>query len=174
VLDLKNNDITLDFHIIPVDSKLAFLRLSGTGLRSLEGISRATHLQDLHVTNNEIVYIPNELYDMVSLEALFLSFNGITGTIPREIGKMSNLSELYLFGNRMTGSIPSEIGRLTALVEFVAASNFLSGELPTEISELSNLEQFSVANQDGLELITGPVPSFAGAFKLWYVADAPN
>jgi Leucine-rich repeat (LRR) protein len=169
VLDLKNNAITVDFHVIPVDSKLEFLRLSGTGLRSLEGISRATHLLDLHVTNNEIVYIPNEVYGMASLAALFLSFNGITGTIPRDIGQLSNLSELYLFGNRLTGSIPSEIGRLTSLVEFVASSNFLNGELPTEINELSNLEQFSVANQEGLELITGPVPSFAGATRLWYV-----
>lgn len=164
---MKNNQITLDFRSIPAESKLEFMRLSGTGLSSLSGIARATRLKELHATNNDLVYLSNELYDMISLEALFLSYNSITGTISRNIGKLSNLREFYVFGNHLTGKLPSEVGRMTSLVEFVAATNFLSGEIPTEINELPNLEQFSVANQGGLDLITGSVPSFAGTTKLW-------
>ena len=164
---MKNNEITLDFRSIPSESKLEFMRLSGTGLRSLSGISKATRLKELHATNNGLAYLSNELYDMASLEALFLSYNSITGTISRNIGKLSNLREFYVFGNHLTGKLPSELGRMASLVEFVAATNFLSGELPTEISDLPNLEQFSVANQGGLDLITGPIPSFSGTPKLW-------
>ena len=40
--------------MIPSGSKLEFLRLSGTGLHSIEGISRARPLRALHITNNEI------------------------------------------------------------------------------------------------------------------------
>ena len=141
--------------------------MSGTGLSSLTGIARATGLKELHATNNDLVSLPDEIFDMGSLEALFLSFNGIIGTISRNIGNLSNLRQLYLYGNRLTGSIPTSVGQMVSLVEFVAASSFLSGVLPTEINELPKLEQFSVANQQGRELITGPVPNFAGATNLW-------
>jgi Leucine-rich repeat (LRR) protein len=168
VLDLKGNQVELDFQQIPSVSKLEFLRLSGTGLRSIEGVSRATGLKALHATNNEIRIIPEEVFHMVNLESLFLSFNSITGTISRKIGTLTSLKEFYLFGNHLTGTIPTDIGLLTSLTDFVVAQNFLSGELPDEISSLPSLEQLSVYDQDGLELITGPVPSFSGAPNLWY------
>jgi hypothetical protein len=56
---------------------------------------------------------------------------------------------------------------MTALADFVASNNFLSGSLPDQVSFLPNLEQFSVYDQQGLELLTGPVPSFSGAPHLW-------
>jgi Leucine-rich repeat (LRR) protein len=166
---LKGNDVELNFHKIPPGSKLEFLRLSATGLHSIEGISRATALIDLHVTNNEIRSIPEEIYGMENLEYVFLSFNSITGTISRNLGRLTNLKELYMFGNHLTGTIPTNIGLLTALTEFVAATNFLSGELPTELSSLPKLEQLSIYDQEGLELISGEVPSFYAAPNLWYV-----
>ena len=137
------------------------------GLQSIDGISRASELQVLHVGNNEIVEIPEELYSMSSLRSLLFSFNAIKGTISPNIAKLSNLQQVYLFGNRITGTLPPALGQMTALVDFVAGKNFLSGEIPKEVSSLSNLEQFSVLDQEGLELITGPVPSFSGAPKLW-------
>jgi Leucine-rich repeat (LRR) protein len=166
---LKGNDVELDFHQIPSGSKLEFLRLSGTGLHSIDGISGATALKDLHVTNNEIRSIPEEIYGMANLEYLFLSFNSITGTISRNLGRLTNLKELYMFGNHLTGTIPTDVGLLTELKEFVAATNFLSGELPTELSSLPKLEQVSIYDQGGPELISGKVPSFSAAPNLWYV-----
>jgi hypothetical protein len=80
---------------------------------------------------------------------------------------LTNLKECYLFGNSLAGSIPSEIGLMTSLAEFVVAHNLLSGSLPDQISYLANLEQLSVYRQQGVELLTGPVPSFSGAPKLW-------
>lgn len=170
VLDLKSNNVELDFQQIPADSKLEFLRLSGTGLRSLDGISKAAELRALHVTNNNILNIPDEVFEMRNVESLFLSFNSITGTISPRIGSLSNLQELYLFRNQLRGSIPSHIGLLSSLTDFFVADNFLSGHLPDELSSLPSLEQLSVSHQQGLDLITGQVPSFSGAPKLRYGA----
>lgn len=171
VLDLKGNQLELDFERIPTGSKLELLRLSGTGLRSIDGISNAPGLRALHVTNNEIRNIPEELYEMADLELLFLSFNSLTGTISRNVGRLTSLKELYVFANHLTGTIPTNIGLLTRLTDFVAANNFLRGELPEELSFLPKLEQLSLYDQEGVELITGPVPSFSGAPNLWYVVD---
>ena len=123
------------------------------------------------MTNNEIQSIPDEIFDMESLESLFLSFNSITGTISRKFGSLTNLKELYLFGNHLTSTIPPAIGLLSSMTDFVVSSNFLSGVLPDELSFLPVLEQLSVYDQEGLELITGPVPSFSGAPNLWYVQN---
>jgi Leucine-rich repeat (LRR) protein len=158
----------LDLRQIPGTSQLEYLRLSGSGLRSLTGISRASKLKTLHVTNNHISTIPTELYRLASLESLFLSFNAISGTISRMIGGLSNLKEFYVFGNRLTGTIPTEVAQLEQLTDFVVANNYLSGMLPIEFSSMSKLEQLSVYDQQGLELITGPVPSFSQAPNLWY------
>jgi Leucine-rich repeat (LRR) protein len=167
VLDLKDNDVDLDFQQIPATSELEFARLSGTGLHSISGISRASKLRALHVTNNLLTSIPDELYGMTTLESLFVSFNSITGSLSTRVGQMTNIKEFYIFGNHLTGTIPTNVGLLTQLTDFVVAGNYLSGELPNEFSSLPKLEQLSVHDQEGLELITGPVPSFSQAPNLW-------
>jgi Leucine-rich repeat (LRR) protein len=172
-LDLKGNEVQLDFTKLPSLTKLEYLRMSGTGMSSMVGLSRGTVLKAFHATNNELRNVPEELFSMVHLESLFLSYNSVTGTISRRFGQMSSLKELYMFGNRLTGSIPSELGRLTDLTELVLAHNYLSGIVPDELSFLPNLEQMSIFDQQGVELITGPVPTFSGASKLWYF-DASN
>lgn len=143
------------------------MRLSGTGLQSIDGISRATELRELHVTNNVIVEIPEEVYDLAKLQSLFVSFNSITGTISPKISKLSSLKQLYLFGNHLTGTLPPDIALMTSLTDFVAGKNFLRGTIPGGIGALPMLEQLSLLDQDGVELITGPLPSFSGAPKLW-------
>jgi Leucine-rich repeat (LRR) protein len=172
-LDLKGNDIVLDLREIQKDTtQLEFLRLSGTGLMSLEGISSAVKLRALHVTNNKIQEIPDELYSMDHLESLFLSFNLIAGPVSPKLGQLTNLKEFYVFGNLLTGMIPSQVGLMSSLRDFVMANNFLSGTIPDQISSLANLEQLSVYNQRGGELFGGPVPSFSGAPNLWYVTSS--
>lgn len=167
VLDLKGNTLELNFAKIPAGTRLEFLRMSGTGMVTLSGISKATSLIELHATNNEIHNIPEEIFAMTSLESLFLSYNSITGTISRHVGQMTGLREFYIFGNRLTGSIPTELGRLSNLTDLVLAHNFLSGSLPDNLSFMPALEQLSIYEQQGVELITGPVPSFSGAPNLW-------
>jgi Leucine-rich repeat (LRR) protein len=143
------------------------VRLSGVGLHSISGVSRAPKLRALHVTNNLLTSIPDELYDMTMLESLFVSFNSITGSLSKRLGQLTNIKEFYMSGNHLTGTIPTNVGFLTQLTDFVVAGNSLSGVLPNEFSSLPKLELLSVSNQEGLELITGPVPSFSQAPNLW-------
>lgn len=163
---MKGNNLELNFARLPEGTKLEFLRMSATGMTSISGISKGTSLKAFHATNNELRFVPEELFSMTSLESLFLSYNSITGTISRHFGQMSNLKELYMFGNRLTGFIPAELGRLPHLSVLVLSQNYLSGNLPESLSSLPELEQCSVADQRGIELITGPVPSFSKAPNL--------
>ena len=168
-MDLKGNPIDVDFGQLPRNSKLEVLQVSGTNIHTLDGISAASHLRILHATNNLIQEIPDELYDMAYLQSLFLSFNSITGTISPMFSKLSNLEQLYLFGNHLTGTIPKAIASMQALADFFIGKNLLSGTIPAKISAMEALEQFSVVDQEGLDLITGPLPSFSRAKNLWYV-----
>ncbi|MDE0473464.1 MAG: hypothetical protein OXI50_02800 [Gammaproteobacteria bacterium] len=42
------------------------------------------------------------------VQALWLPYNNLSGSIPPELGSLSNLVELQLPENRLTGSIPAE------------------------------------------------------------------
>eukprot|EP00980_Cylindrotheca_fusiformis_P030465 scaffold24860_cov122-Cylindrotheca_fusiformis.AAC.6 len=132
-LNLKGNAIQIDFEKVPLNSKLEVLQLSGTGLQTIDGISRATALREFHATNNFIVEIPEEVYQLANLQSLFVSFNSITGTISPMISNLSSLKQLYLFGNHLTGTMPSSIGLMSSLTDFVVGKNFLQGTIPGDI-----------------------------------------
>ena len=164
---MKGNSVNIDFAQLPKNTKLQILQLSGTNIHTLDGISIASDLRILHATNNLIQELPDELYDMTYLQSLFLSFNSITGTISPMFSNLSNLEQLYLFGNHLSGTIPKAIASMPALTDFIVGKNLLSGTIPAKMSAMETLEQFSVLDQEGLDLITGPVPSLSRAKNLW-------
>ncbi len=164
---MGGNDILLNFGKIPDGTRLEYLGLSGTGMKSIIGISRAKALKAFYATNNDIRNLPEEIFSMTNLQSLFLSYNSISGTISSHIAKMSSLKELYMFGNRLTGVIPSEIGQMANLTDVILARNYLSGTLPDSLSFLPNIKQLLLCDQQGLQSITGPLPSLSGAPNLW-------
>jgi len=173
-LDLKGNTVEIKFSSIPPSSPIEELRLSGTGLKTLNGVSNARSLRILHVQDNDLGgNLPDEIFDLASLSELYLSFNGFNGTISPRISGLSNLEELYLYGNRLSGQIPTQIGLLTSLKELVLAKNFFNGGVPSEMGQLSLLEQLLLQDQQGEELIDGQLPNFADASNFWYL-DASN
>lgn len=169
---MKGNSVNVDLAQLPKNTKLQVLQLSGTNIHTLDGISAASELRILHATNNLIQEIPDELYGMIYLQSLFLSFNSITGTISPMFSNLSNLEQLYLFGNHLTGTIPKTIASMPALTDFIVGKNLLSGTIPAKMSAMETLEQFSVLDQEGLDLITGPMPTFSRAKNLWYVKES--
>ena len=54
--------------------------------------------------------IPTTLFELLSLEFIYIYDTGIGGSIPTEIGNLDAVSRLYLNDNSLTGSIPTEIG----------------------------------------------------------------
>ena len=53
--------------------------------------------------------IPEELYDLVNLEAVYLYHNQLSGTISTKIGNLDNILHLQLSHNQLTGTIPTGI-----------------------------------------------------------------
>ncbi len=49
--------------------------------------------------------IPPELGNLVNLERLDLSGNGLTGVIPPELGRLAKLEVLWLVGTRLQGTV---------------------------------------------------------------------
>ncbi|CAB9517379.1 Leucine rich repeat N-terminal domain [Seminavis robusta] len=169
VIDLKGNSVYLDFTQIQFSSSLQSMRVSGTGLTSLAGLSRATKLRRLHATDNLLNgTLPAEMFDLTNLRSLYLSFNSIEGTIPRLFSSLTDLQEVYLYGNKLEKSVPTELGLLGNLRELVLARNYLTGTIPTELSSLSHLEQLSLYDQQGDTRINGQLPTFENSPNVWF------
>lgn len=169
VLDLKGNSVYLDFQQITFSPSIQSMRVSGTGLASLAGISRATNLRRLHATDNLLNgTLPDEVYELSNLKSLYLSFNAFEGSISSKVSQLSSLQEFYIYGNRLEKSLPSEFGALQNLRELVLARNYLTGSIPGEFSSLNKLEQLSLYDQLGETSISGKLPSFENAPNLWF------
>jgi LRR receptor-like serine/threonine-protein kinase ERECTA len=168
--------VPLHLKRIPSNSKLNSLILSSTGQWSTKGISNAKAIQSLHLTDNGLTgTFPEEILKLTKLTSLFLSFNSFNGTIPTHISKLSNLEEFYAFGNKFIGTLPNEsISKLTKLREFIIPNNFLSGKVPSSFNNLATLEQLSLYDQHSSSLMTGTIPSFLNAPRLWYFDVSNN
>lgn len=49
---------------------------------------------------------------------MWLSENGLTGTIPSEFGALVDLSVLHLENNKLSGQVPAQLGNLKKLGKF--------------------------------------------------------
>jgi Leucine-rich repeat (LRR) protein len=94
-IDLKGNDLTLSMKGLPADSAIESLRLSSTGLQSLEGIGKVGSLVSFHAVDCGLTgSIPGELFGLQNLRELYLSFNSLNGTISSRIGDLEQLEQL--------------------------------------------------------------------------------
>eukprot|EP00562_Extubocellulus_spinifer_P013816 CAMPEP_0178558590 /NCGR_PEP_ID=MMETSP0697-20121206/10490_1 /TAXON_ID=265572 /ORGANISM="Extubocellulus spinifer, Strain CCMP396" /LENGTH=2669 /DNA_ID=CAMNT_0020191701 /DNA_START=259 /DNA_END=8268 /DNA_ORIENTATION=- len=148
-IKLKGNDITFKYDGIEDAGNLVRLHLSDTGLTSIDGISKAQTLKYLHLTSNNLERIPDELYDLVNLEDLYLNYNGIQGTLSTRIGKLTNLKSLFLFHNKLSGEIPTQVGYLKNIETFALAENHMSGTIPTELTSLTKLSILALQREGG-------------------------
>ena len=90
--------------------------------------------------------IPNELFNLLNLEELYLNDNYLIGPISDNIAKLQQLNILSIIGNEISGNIPSEIGDLNNLREIFLNDNQLNGTIPEEIGSLSNLTELRLQN----------------------------
>lgn len=141
-LDIKDNNVRLNFDQIGLAKKLENLAVSTNGITDISGISAATKLKELHLTDNgiDMPLEDTELLDMTWLEKLFISYNSFRGTLPSRIGGMANLKEFWCYKNNLQGQLPSEIGLLTEIEYLVISENLLTGTLPPELDELHKLK----------------------------------
>ena len=100
-----------------------------------------------------------------TLTVLDLSDNQIEGTIPDSIYDMYWLEALYLKSNRFTGTISPKIGQLTSLVHFYAGQNNLKGGVPLGFGKCKNLRNLSLYKNN----LSGPIPDWSSLNGLFYL-----
>jgi Leucine-rich repeat (LRR) protein len=134
----------------------------------MTGIGNAAKtLKSINVNKNNIdTELPEELFQLMHLESMYIAFNHIEGTVPTLFGRLTKLTELYAFDNRLSGPIPSELGLLDGCQMLGLGNNLLTGTVPTEINQMVNIHDLSIHHvvnrnaprkQRGL---TGPLPTF--------------
>ena len=99
--------------------------------------------------------------------ALYLSENGLYGSIPDSLIDLYNLDTISLFDNDIFGSIPSNWNSLRALVKIDLKGNALSGPIPASLGDLLGF------NLDYLDLsentLGGVLPSFFNNAASYFV-----
>jgi len=119
------------------------------------GVDTAGRVQALWLPYNNLSgSIPPELGSLTKLVELQLPENRLTGSIPGELGGLGNLEDLDLSFNRLTGSIPAGFGNLSSLVRLNLWANQLTGSIPAALGDLSSLEVLDL-DENGL---TGSIP----------------
>ncbi|CAL5353123.1 unnamed protein product [Camellia sinensis] len=146
-LSLHSNNLTGKFpaSIVPLfGSQLTNLDISinqfmGTLPNSISNLS--IQLSWLHIGENIIDgSIPEEIQNLVNLNALGMEYNLLTGIIPTSVGKLSNLKILELRGNHLIGEIPSTIGNITQLLLLGLSNNSLEGNIPSSLKNCIYLQ----------------------------------
>lgn len=86
--------------------------------------------------------IPNEIFELLHLQILDLSFNRIK-SIDSRIGKLTKLRFLILNGNRIS-QLPKELGSLVNLSTLIVHNNKLEN-LPSSFSKLKKLKKLNLS-----------------------------
>ena len=73
-----------------------------------------------------------------ALQVLDLSNNQLVGTIPDALYQLTNLRALYLFQNQLSGTVSTQLGRLEHLEIFHLSHNHLVGTLPAQFKSDSD------------------------------------
>ena len=108
-----------------------------------------------------------------NVTGLFLSGNGLQGTLPSELGGLSSLTHLDLGGNYFPVQIPDEIGNLSNLTHLNISRSSINGNLPPTLGNLSNLIELKLSGyrsifrtERGLSLEGQLPPSLSRLTKL--------
>jgi Leucine rich repeat len=113
-------------------------------------------------TNNIQGSIPDALYNMTSLQYLYLHENQLTETLsPSGLVQLSMLERLYVGGNRLTGILPQSLGSPNTIADQARPLRYLSlynnsftGKIPTNWN-LRNLFYLDLGQND----LTGSIPA---------------
>ncbi|MDE2678992.1 MAG: M66 family metalloprotease [Gemmatimonadota bacterium] len=102
--------------------------------------------------------LPEELFDLASLEVLDLYRVGLGGPLPAGIAKLTSLEVLELTGTGLGGPIPPELGELANLRYLSLGYNDLIGEIPPELANLTKLEGLGILRNE----LSGGIPAELG------------
>merc|ERR1712012_657656 len=131
-----------------IDPNETTVMLMGRNLLTIpDSIVKLTALEDLDLSDIQIVEIPVEIGKLTALKYLDLRENQIV-EIPVEIGKLTALEDLNLSNNQIV-EIPVEIGKLTALTSLDLSENNISCvpmDFAQKLYDAGNLRFFDLRN----------------------------
>lgn len=137
-------------------------------------LTRNPILENLNLSNNELVTIPSSLFSnpksemLRRLKVLHLNNNQLVA-LPSEIGALTNLVELIASNNQIS-RLPVEISKLRSLEVLDLSKNKIP-ELPAELSELTSLKKLYVTQN---KLTTLPTTLWLLTnLKLFHVFENP-
>lgn len=96
-------------------------------------------LEDIHLENNRLRFIPEQFSDLDSLKLLSLRFNQLSSEGIAPLYKLVGLEDIDLEGNQIT-MLSKEVGNWENMRRFSISENPIR-ELPLEFQRLKKLEQ---------------------------------
>ena len=169
VLNVRGNEVALDFHGADATKTLEELYLDKTKMSSLDGIGKIASLKILHLDDNDFGgdVLPNDLYGLSNLEILDLSNSGFGGKLPENIGSLTRLVQLFCHENEFSGTLPAGLGQLDKLEILQLSENTFVGNLPSEMSKMTALKSLFIDSftRNGAG-ISGPLLPFSNMTQL--------
>jgi len=120
-------------------------RTFNSEVQNMSAIGQLSSLRELNISDNELFFNWNFLFDLTSLERLNISDSNVIGNFER-IGRLTNLRELRMDNIRpMTGYQISRSGGMVSI--------WFDGEAPVQdlvsnLTNLTNLEILSMSNNN--------------------------
>lgn len=140
-----------------------FLGISFMGVTDITGISIFENLEQLTLTGNDLVTLPDELGDLVKLNLLGISYNELI-ELPDTIGNLVNLELLDADYNQIE-SLPDSIGNLTSLRHLILDFNQLR-VLPDTIGDMVSLTALSL-HDNQLTVLPDSIGDLIKLTHLW-------
>ncbi|XP_058185531.1 disease resistance protein RPV1-like isoform X2 [Rhododendron vialii] len=149
--NLAVDSIGLSCTPIQASSCLKELNLDGCHLLYLpEEIGNLISLQTLDLAKNTLSILPDGICNLICLKRLHLEENNVSN-LPSGIGRLTSLESLYLSRNSLC-TLPDTIGKLSCLKYLLVGNNKLS-HLPSEIGDLESLERLVLEGNNGFRAL---------------------
>ena len=132
---------------------------------------RISVIEELKVDWNQMTgVIPTSLERATSLKKIYLSSNGLTGTLPSFAG-LSNLETIRLNATLLEGTIPESWGALTRL-QALDLSDMINvgGTFPSSLFRSPSIKYLTVTNT----IVSGTIPESIGEMLSLEVIDFSN
>lgn len=111
--------------------------------------------------------LPGAVGNLPGLRTLEAAGNALSGALPKDLGKLANLRSLRLGLNQLSGAIPKELGNLANLENLGLAANRLSGAIPPDLSRLARLQVLDLSRND----VSGGIPTQLGQLRALVYLD---
>ena len=143
-----NNVTSANCTILKVD--LRGMGLVGTIPTTLSSL---TNLAALHLSYNNLLRgaIPSQLWEMASLQQLYLSHTSLQGTLSSDVSRLSNLLQLAISATLLSKAVPDSLFTMSQLEELYLGQNQrMAGDISNSLSRLSRLRVLVMTDAGGL------------------------